>query len=316
MRQRPFTSVFAIFLILSTSTSTALGYYNPKLGRFMQRDPVGPVNAAQITPLVNRGAAFEPVYAVPSPHQDYREGLSLYEYVRSSPAGSVDPSGQFSYPDIKSAAGLAASLYGMYDTVTTLKGAFARFAADLSWRNLALTLAVEAAATCVGGKALDKLVDFAAPLLRGAADKLARGLRRKVDKVARDASDKVRRAVALDANVIVRALDAGEVAVVDRALAGRTPIVSITAAKEYLRKGDANVLREFLAARGGRIGKAPSETLVGDLQSQAHIIGRALHLADARVVGSAVVESVPLLTKDAQVHRFLRAVGIPVEYLP
>jgi len=38
MRQRPFTSVFAIFLILATSTGPALGYYNRRLGRFMQRD--------------------------------------------------------------------------------------------------------------------------------------------------------------------------------------------------------------------------------------------------------------------------------------
>jgi hypothetical protein len=97
MRPRPFTTVFAILLILATSTGPALGYYNPKLGRFMQRDPVGAVNAAQITPLVNRGAAFIPRLTVPWPPDEYYSGPNLYQYAGSSPYDIRDPTGRYDF---------------------------------------------------------------------------------------------------------------------------------------------------------------------------------------------------------------------------
>lgn len=64
MMKRDFVAVFGLFLILSQS---AWAVYNPQQGRFIQRDPVGAVSAAQVTPLINRGAAFRPIYHVPAP---------------------------------------------------------------------------------------------------------------------------------------------------------------------------------------------------------------------------------------------------------
>jgi len=110
--RRPFTTVFVIFLILSTSSSTAWAYYNPKLGRFMQRDPVGPVNAAQITPLVNRGAAFVPQYGSPTARAEYHDGLNLYQYAKSCPTRFTDPGGLMSTLDTNIAVGWGA-LFGV-----------------------------------------------------------------------------------------------------------------------------------------------------------------------------------------------------------
>ncbi|EGO63757.1 type II toxin-antitoxin system VapC family toxin, partial [Acetonema longum] len=119
--------------------------------------------------------------------------------------------------------------------------------------------------------------------------------------------------VHLDTNALVRALDRGEVAAIDAALAGRTPVVSITAAKEYLAKGDVEVLRQFLSERGGRIGSATTQAEIDNLIQQANALGRVLKASDASVAGSAIKEGATLITNDARLARFLRAVGFKVE---
>jgi hypothetical protein len=118
---------------------------------------------------------------------------------------------------------------------------------------------------------------------------------------------------ALDANALIRGLEGGELAAVEGALAGRTPTISITAAKEFLRKGDVGVLREFLSARGGRLGQAATAEQIQALQAQAQVIGRVLRAKDAAVVGSAVREGAPLITRDQRLLRFLEEVGISSE---
>lgn len=119
--------------------------------------------------------------------------------------------------------------------------------------------------------------------------------------------------VALDANALIRGLDAGELAAVDAALAGRAPVISITAAKEYLRRGDINVLRAFLQSRGGGIGAAATDAEIRSLQAQAQVLGRVLKGTDAAVAGSAMREGIPVMTRDERLFKFLRAVGYPVE---
>jgi len=119
--------------------------------------------------------------------------------------------------------------------------------------------------------------------------------------------------VVMDANALINGLEKGELEAVDRALAGRTPVISITAAKEFLRKGDVNVLREFLVAREGRIGLAATEQQIADLRVQADILGRALLYRDAATAGTAINEAAPVLTRDEKFLRFLKAVGLPVE---
>jgi hypothetical protein len=81
-------------------------------------------------------------------------------------------------------------------------------------------------------------------------------------------------------------------------MGGRSPSVSITAGKEFLRGGgDVSALRSFLTEAGGGVGKAPSQALLKDLA------GLGLKPADARVVGSAIEEGIPLLTRDKAILR-------------
>ena len=109
---------------------------------------------------------------------------------------------------------------------------------------------------------------------------------------------------------MVGAIEAGQTAAVDAALAGRTPIVSITAAKEFLKKGDVNALRTFLTKRGGRIAAAGSEQSAAALRSQAATLRRSLKLKDSRVAASALREGVSVITRDKKFRNFLNETGI------
>jgi predicted nucleic acid-binding protein len=48
-------------------------------------------------------------------------------------------------------------------------------------------------------------------------------------------------------------------------------------------------------------------------KAQAQVLGRALKAKDAAVVGSAVREGVPVVTRDERLLRFMKAAGIAVE---
>jgi predicted nucleic acid-binding protein len=117
--------------------------------------------------------------------------------------------------------------------------------------------------------------------------------------------------VALDTNAVIFAVEHGQAGAI---LAGRTPVVPITVAKEFLRGGgSASALREFLGATGGRIGLAGQEATVSALQQQAAGLGRVLHTADGRIAAGAMREGVPLVTNDRKFGNFLRAIGYPTE---
>jgi predicted nucleic acid-binding protein len=90
-------------------------------------------------------------------------------------------------------------------------------------------------------------------------------------------------------------------------------VISITAAKEFLAKGDVNVLREFLTARSGSIGRAASAEQIASLQAQAEILGRVLKAKDAAVAGSALRHNAIIITGDRRFLKFLEEAGIPVE---
>jgi len=132
---------------------------------------------------------------------------------------------------------------------------------------------------------------------------------------ARSGNDSCSGSAALDTNALIHALDNGEASEVDKALAGRVPIVSPTAASEFLVRGDAGALDEFLSARGGRIGQAGTQEGAGALQTHASRLGRALGLNDALIAHSAILEGVPLITGDQQLLRFLTQIGCPAEGL-
>jgi hypothetical protein len=101
--------------------------------------------------------------------------------------------------------------------------------------------------------------------------------------------------VALDTNALIPLLEgsSSDAAAVTSAIGNRTPQVSFTAAREFLRGGgDANALRGFLQNTGGRIGPAPSSTTINNLMSNG------IRANDARVLGSAIDQGIPLLTRD------------------
>ena len=97
-------------------------------------------------------------------------------------------------------------------------------------------------------------------------------------------------------------------------LQGRAPIVSITAAKEFLAgAGSAGDLRNFLSVNRGRLGVAGPEQLAAGLQVRASARGRVLDIGDARVAANAMVEDVSLITFDKRFAKFLREFGWQVE---
>ncbi len=116
--------------------------------------------------------------------------------------------------------------------------------------------------------------------------------------------------VAIDANAAIRAIEAGEAAALDAALAGRSPIIPIQAVKEFLVKGDVNALRGFLTSRGGRVAAGASDEAAAALQAEAKALGRSLKPKDAKVAASAQKEGVPLITRDQKLRKFLNAIGI------
>ncbi len=104
--------------------------------------------------------------------------------------------------------------------------------------------------------------------------------------------------VGLDTNAIIARLEGSpaDVQAVVRAIAGRIANVSITSVKEFLRGGgDVNALRSILQSTGGRVGPAPSVQILKQLQQLG------LKPADARVVGSAIEQAIPVLTRDKQI---------------
>ena len=119
--------------------------------------------------------------------------------------------------------------------------------------------------------------------------------------------------VAVDTCSLVNALEFGQLNLLDKLLAGRRPVVSMQAAKEYLVKGDAARLRQFLVDRGGRIAAAAPKSLVTmliEFAEKVPVLGtgnRVLHLKDARVVASAVKEGIPLITADGRLYKLLKA---------
>lgn len=117
--------------------------------------------------------------------------------------------------------------------------------------------------------------------------------------------------MALDTNALIFAVERGHATAI---LAGRTPVIPVTVAKEFLRGGGSPAaLREFLGASGGRIGLAGQEAAVSALQTQAAGLGRVLHTADGRVAAGAMREGVPLVTNDRSFGNFLRAIGYSTE---
>lgn len=198
-----------------------------------------------------------------------------YVYARNNPLKYVDPDGRA----IETAWDVASFVVGA--------GSFIRNVGAGSYGAAALDL---------GGMVVDGLA-VATPFVPGGAGAGIRAAR--LAAKADDVIDAGRAgAVALDTNAIIARLEGApkDVQAVVKAMGDRQTNVSITAVKEFLKGGgDVTALRSFLQSTGGSVGKAPSKELLEKLT------GLGLKPADARVVGSAMEQGIPVLTRDKQI---------------
>ena len=90
-------------------------------------------------------------------------------------------------------------------------------------------------------------------------------------------------------------------------LAGRAPLVSGQAAREFLQRGSGAALREFLVANQGRLARAVPSNTAAMLRAQAGVMRRVLGRGDSFVAASAMLEGLTLFTRDGRLGRFLDA---------
>lgn len=83
--------------LVSTTDAIARGrMYNPELGRFMQRDPLG--TAIQAPAIVSRNhSSITYTERDRSPSIQYGDGMNLYQYQKSAPIVYLDPTGYKSW---------------------------------------------------------------------------------------------------------------------------------------------------------------------------------------------------------------------------
>ena len=98
------TSLIAVLATLATMAAvsqdaSARGrIYHPRLGRFMQRDPIGTPYAPPVTvsarPTITRNVS-SPRFTQrdPEPGAQYTDGMNIYQYVQGRPLTARDPSG-------------------------------------------------------------------------------------------------------------------------------------------------------------------------------------------------------------------------------
>jgi hypothetical protein len=85
---------FAAVAAISQEAFARNRMYNPSAGRFMQRDPYGTDQAGTdlAGPAIARSLS-DPQYTQRDPAKQYRDGMNLYQYVRSNPPANIDPFG-------------------------------------------------------------------------------------------------------------------------------------------------------------------------------------------------------------------------------
>lgn len=126
----------------------------------------------------------------------------------------------------------------------------------------------------------------------------------------------------VDTNALIRGLERGELDALDKALAGRSPTVSFTGAREFLRNGgDSSALRSFLSERGGSIAPITSRSSLTAVDDRLAALNRTLPPGQQRVLrggdryiaGSALQNSLPVITRDQRFTRRLGDLGLQAE---
>ncbi|MES2112736.1 MAG: DUF6443 domain-containing protein [Bacteroidota bacterium] len=119
--------------------------------------------------------------------------------------------------------------------------------------------------------------------------------------------------VSLDNNALVAAIEGGGKSDVLAAIGKANPIISRTAIKEFLVKGDVEALRTFMKEIGAKVGSnGASTSQITYLQRIANGLGRALQHNDGSILGSAINNGAKLITRDAKLTNLMNAMGLPV----
>ena len=118
----------------------------------------------------------------------------------------------------------------------------------------------------------------------------------------------------LDNNALVAATREGQKEAVVKAIGDNTPIVSISAAKEYLAWGNKSDLKAFMTEIGATISKnGAGNAQISQLQNTAKSLGRSLKSIDASIAGGAINNNATLITNDRKLSNFLKAINQPVK---
>ncbi|MCW3465823.1 DUF6443 domain-containing protein [Chitinophaga nivalis] len=121
-----------------------------------------------------------------------------------------------------------------------------------------------------------------------------------------------RSVVSLDNNAIVAAIKEGKKDAVKIAIGSDRPIISTTAAKEWLSFGSKGELKGFMKEIGATISKnGGSASQAAGLQQKAASLGRALGNNDAMILSGAMNNKAAVLTVDKKFTNFMKAIGYP-----
>jgi RHS repeat-associated protein len=121
--------------------------------------------------------------------------------------------------------------------------------------------------------------------------------------------------VGVDANALIRAIENGEMAALDVAIGGRTPVISPQAESEFLEKGSRAELEEWMRERGAVRGREPLAECVDEVARANERLGRTSprYGKDIRVLASAIEDGVGVISRDGGLARLAGALGWIVE---
>jgi len=125
-RNRRVTSIFCLFALLFATTATpAAAEYDPRTGRFLQPDQRG--MGVVLQPSLPYHAANPTVTVWKAYELQYGDGMNFYEYLRSGPPNSTDPSGMWSYSEIAASVAIQGTMGGF------INGFVCRMAGEEFW---------------------------------------------------------------------------------------------------------------------------------------------------------------------------------------
>jgi RHS repeat-associated protein len=118
--------------------------------------------------------------------------------------------------------------------------------------------------------------------------------------------------VSLDNNALSGAVREGQLDAVKAAIGTSTPVVSITAAKEFLAAHEKETLRTLMKDLGATIAKQGASTeQINVLKQTAIRLGRKVATNDASIIANAANIGASVITNDQKMFKFMRAINAP-----